>query len=223
MIDGSKYIFRPATLKDVDFLIETVVQSEKSLRGNCGLANHFGITEQELRGYLAQMFDEEIEGCEFSISSFIVVEYEGKVVAAMGGWIEGDNEGSIPSSILKSNLIQYIMPKEAILKAQENIQITREFSIKRQENTYQLEFTYVLPEHQGQMLIQSLMREHFSRAMNKGSHVKKIQAHAFEGNKVIVLINKMMGFKITKRLIATNPRILEFYPYDTMVLLEKEL
>ena len=73
------------------------------------------------------------------------------------------------------------------------------------------------------MLIQSLMRQHFSRAMNKGPHIKKIQAHAFEGNKVIVLINKMMGFKITKRLVATNPRILEFYPYDTMVLLEKEL
>ncbi len=223
MIEGDKYIFRPATLKDVGFLVETVIQAEKSLMGNCGMANHFGITEQELRGYLAQMFDEEIDGCEFSVSSFIVVEYEGKVVAAMGGWLEGDNEDAMPSSILKSNLIQYVMPKEAILKAQENIPITREFSIERQENTYQLEYTYVLPEHQGQMLIQSLMRQHFSRAMNKGPHIKKIQAHAFEGNKVIVLINKMMGFKITKRLVATNPRILEFYPYDTMVLLEKEL
>jgi GNAT superfamily N-acetyltransferase len=223
MIDGNKYIFRPATTSDIDFLVETVIQAEKSFTGACGLANYFGISEDELRGYLFQMFEEEIDGCEFSVTSFIVVEYEGQVVAAMGGWLEGDNEDEMPSSILKSNLIQYVMPIEAVLKAKENIPIIKELSIKRQESTYQLEYSYVLPEHQGQMLIQCLMKEHIKRAKSIGPHVKTIQAHAFEGNKVIVLINKMMGFKMTGRVIATNPRILEFFPYDTMVLFEKEL
>ena len=223
MIDGNKYIFRPATTSDTDFLVETVIQSEKSSMGACGMANHFGMSEEDLRRYLFQMFDEEIDGCEFSLSSFIVVEYEGRTVAAMGGWLEGDNEDNIPSAFLKSNLIQYVMPTEAILKAKENIPITRELSIKRQEGTYQLEYSYVLPEHRGQMLIQSLMEEHIKRAKSFGPNVKIMQAHAFEENKVIVLINKMMGFKITSRVKATNPRILEFYPYDTMVLLEKEL
>lgn len=223
MIDGNKYVFRSATAGDIDFLVETIIQAEKSFTGSCGLANHFGISEEDLRDYLVQMFDEEIDGCEFSLSSFIVVEYEGQTVAAMGGWLEGVNEDNMPSAILKSNLIQCIMPTEAILKAKENIPITRELSIKRQEGTYQLEYTYVLPKHQGQMLIQSLMEEHIKRAKSFGPHVKIMQAHAFEENKVIVLINKMMGFKISSRVKATNPRILEFYPYDTMVLLEKEL
>lgn len=223
MIDADKYIIRPATVKDIDFLTETVIQAEKSSTGNCGLANYFGVTEVKMREYLKKMFEEEVDGCEFSVSSFIVVEYEGKVVAAMGGWLEGGNEDEMPSALLKSNLLMYIMPKEKILKSQENVSVTKDLSIEREWGTYQLEYSYVLPEHQGQFLVQDLMAEHIKRAESYGSRVKKMQAHAFESNKVILLINKMMGFKITKRFVSNHPRILEFYPYNTMVLFEKEL
>lgn len=223
MIDADKYIIRPATVNDIDFLTETVIQAEKSSTGNCGLAHYFDVTESEIRGYLTKIFDEEVDGCEFSISSFIVVEYEGKVVAAMGGWLEGDNEEEMPSALLKSNLLMYIMPKEKILKSRENLGITKDLSIEREWGTYQLEYSYVLPEHQGQFLVQDLMAEHIKRAESYGTRVKKMQAHAFESNKVILLINKMMGFKITKRFVSEHPRILEFYPFNTMVLLEREV
>ena len=110
MIDPNKYIIRSATVNDVDFLVETVIQAEKSSTGNCGLANYFDVTVAEIRDYLTKMFEEEVDGCEFSMSSFIVIEYEGEVVAAMGGWLEGDNEDEMPSALLKSNLLRIIMP-----------------------------------------------------------------------------------------------------------------
>lgn len=223
MIDPNKYIIRPATANDIDFLVETVIQAEKSSTGNCGLANYFDVTEEEMRDYLTKMFEEEVDGCEFSLSSFIVIEYEGKVVAAMGGWLEGDNEDEMPSSLLKSNLLMYVMPKEKIIKSQENAAITKELSIEREWRTYQLEYSYVIPEHQGQFLVQDLMTAHINKANNYNGEVKKMQAHAFEHNKVILLINKMMGFKITNRYMSDNPRIPEFYPYNVMVLLEKTL
>lgn len=223
MIDSTKYIFRPATTDDIPFLVETVIQAEKSNTGVCGMANHFGITEDELRKYLTQMFEEEVDGCELSVSSFFVVEYEGQVVAASGGWLEGANEDGLPSSILKSNLFQYIMPKEVILKVRDNTAITKELSIEREQGTYQFEYSYVVPEHQGQMLTQSLGEKHLDRIKSFTPPIKKIQVHVFASNKVVILSNKIAGYKIVKKVVSTNPRVLEFYPCDTMLLLEKEL
>lgn len=223
MIDATKYIIRPASVKDIDFLTETVIQAEKSSTGNCGLANYFGVTEAEMRAYVKKMFEQEVDGCEFSVSSFIVVEYEEKVVAAMGGWLEGENEDEMPSALLKSNLLMYIMPKEIILKSQENLSITKDLSIEREWGTYQGEYSYVVPEHQGQFLLQDLIEAHVNRAKGFGSQVKKMQAHVFESNKVVVLINKMMGFKLIQSFTSNNPRILEFFPYNTILLMEREI
>lgn len=222
-MEGSKYIFRPATMEDIDFLVETVIQAEKSSTGVCGLANYFAVTEDEMRNYLKQAFEEDIEGCELSVSSFIVVEYEGEVVASMGGWLEGNNEDNMPSSLLKSNLLMYVMPREKILKSQNNAAIIKDLNVDKEMGAYQLEYSYVVPEHRGQFLIQDLTEAHIARAKEHGPTVKKIQGHAFEANKVIIMTNKLMGFKIIKRFVSNHPQILDFYPYNTIVLVEKNI
>lgn len=218
-IDASKYIIRPAVLGDIDFLVETVIQAEKSSSGMCGMANYFEITEDELRNYLKQAFEEEVDGCELSVSSFLVVEYDGKVVAAMGGWLEGDNEDNMPSSLLKSNLLMYVIPRDKVLKSQKNAEVIKDLNVEKEKGAYQLEYSYILPEHRGQFLLQDLTDAHLTRA--KALSAQKIQGHAFEANKIILLINKSMGFKITKKYVSKHPMILKFYPYDTIVLMEK--
>jgi len=218
-IDASKYIIRPAVLGDIDFLVETVIQAEKSSSGMCGMANYFEITEDELRNYIKQAFEEEVDGCELSVSSFLVVEYEGKVVAAMGGWLEGDNEDNMPSSLLKSNLLMYVIPRDKVLKSQKNALVIKDLNVEKEKGAYQLEYSYILPEHRGQFLLQDLTDAHLTRA--KALSAQKIQGHAFEANKIILLINKSMGFKITKKYVSKHPMILKFYPYDTIVLMEK--
>lgn len=218
-IDASKYIIRPAVLDDIDFLVETVIQAEMSSSGMCGMANYFEITEDELRNYIKQAFEEEVDGCELSVSSFLVVEYEGKVVAAMGGWLEGDNEDNMPSSLLKSNLLMYVIPRDKVLKSQKNAEVIKDLNVDKEMGAYQLEYSYILPEHRGQFLLQDLTDAHITRA--KALSAQKIQGHAFEANKIILLTNKTMGFKITKKFVSKHPMILKFYPYDTIVLMEK--
>lgn len=218
-IDASKYIIRSAVLGDIDFLVETVIQAEKSSSGMCGMANYFEVTEDELRNYIKQAFEEEVDGCELSVSSFLVVEYEGKVVAAMGGWLEGDNEDNMPSSLLKSNLLMYVIPRDKVLKSQKNAVVIKDLNVEKEKGAYQLEYSYILPEHRGQFLLQDLTDAHLTRA--KALSAQKIQGHAFEANKIILLINKSMGFKITKKYVSKHPMILKFYPYDTIVLMEK--
>lgn len=220
-IEASKYIIRLAKYDDIDFLTETVLQAEKSSSGMCGMANYFEITEDELRNYIKQAFEEDVDGCELSVSSFLVMEYDGKVVAAMGGWLEGENEDKMPSSLLKSNLLMYVMPRDKVLKSQENAEVIKDLNVEKEMGAYQLEYSYILPEHRGQFLLQDLTEAHTARA--KSLLAKKIQGHAFEANKIILLTNKSMGFKITKKFVSNHPRILEFYPYNTIVLMEKEI
>ena len=221
MIDENKYIIRKATLDDVDFLVTTIIEAEKSSTNNLGLANYFEVSEEELRQYLIEILEEEIDGCELSISSFIVAEYEGKVVCAKGGWLEGDNEDEQPSSVLKSNLIQFHLPMEKVLNAQKKWEIVKDIQIEREWGTYQWEYSYTVPEHRGHHLVPRINEVHIQHAIELGA--KKIQGHVFAHNEKILKVYERCGFKVTKRYTSSHPLTKEYYPDNTILLMEKEL
>ena len=175
-----KLIIRPATLGDVDFIATTIIEAEKSSTDKIGPANYFEVSEDDYRKFLIQMLEEEIDGCEISISSFVVAEYEGEVVAARGGWLEGDNEDHASSSLLKSNLFAYILPKENILKGQSKYNIVKDIMIEREMGTYQLENSFTRNDFRGLRIMKLLDAYHIDIAIKKGA--RKIQAHVSKGN-----------------------------------------
>ena len=113
MIDDNKYIIRKATLDDVEFIATVIIEAEKSMTNNFGLANFFELSEEDIRKYIIQILEEEVDGCEFSLSSFFVAEYDGEPVSALGGWLEGYYD-EMPSALLKANLVGYVFPKENV-------------------------------------------------------------------------------------------------------------
>jgi ribosomal protein S18 acetylase RimI-like enzyme len=221
MIDDSKYIIRKATLDDVDFLVTTIIEAEKSSTNNLGLANYFEVTEEELRQYLKDILEEEIDGCELSVSSFIVAEYEGQVVSTRGGWLEGHNEDEQPSSVLKSNLIQFHFPMEKVLNAQKKWEIVKDIQVEREWGTYQWEYSYTIPEHRGHHLVPRINEYHIHEAKKLGA--KKIQGHVFANNIKSIKAYERSGFNVVKRYTSSHPLTKEYYPDDTVLLLEKEL
>lgn len=221
MIDDSKYLIRKATLDDVDFLVTTIIEAEKSSTNNLGLANYFDITESELRQYLKDILEEEIDGCELSVSSFIVAEYDGVVVSAKGGWLEGKNEDEQSSAVLKSNLISYYFPQDKILNAQKKWEIVKDIQIDREWGTYQWEYSYTVPEHRGHHLVPRINEVHIQRAKELGA--KKIQGHVFASNIKILKVYERSGFKVVRRYTSSHPLTKEYYPDATILLLEKEL
>ena len=96
-------IFRNATITDVPFIVTAIIEAEKSGTDKLSYSTIFGLTEEEVRSYLQEMLYEEIDGCELSISSFIIAEYNGQPAGALSAWIEGKD--GIPSAILKGNLL----------------------------------------------------------------------------------------------------------------------
>ena len=59
MIDDNKYIIRKATLNDVEFIADVIIEAEKSMTNNFGLANFFEMTESEIRKCIIQILEEE--------------------------------------------------------------------------------------------------------------------------------------------------------------------
>lgn len=221
MIDDNKYIFRKATLEDVEFIVTTIIEAEKSSTNNLGLANYFEVTEMELRQYLKCILEEEVDGCELSLSSFIIAEYDGIVVSAKGGWLEGNNQDGQPSSVLKANLISYYFPTEKIHNAQKNWEIVKDIQVERTWGTYQWEYSYTVEKHRGHHLIPRINDIHIQQAVALGA--KKIQGHVFANNTKILKSYERSGFKVVKSYTSTHPLTKEYYPDETILLLEKEI
>ena len=208
MIDDNKYIIRKATFDDVEFIATVIIEAEKSMTNNLGLASFFELTEDEIRKYIIQILEEEVDGCEFSLSSFFVAEYDGEPVSALGGWLEGYYE-EMPSALLKSNLVGFVFPKENVLKTRDKAEIVKALQIEREMGTYRL--------------IQRLMMAHLAYAKELNPNVKKAQLHVFENNSTIIKVHERSGYHIARRYISDNPMALKYYPYNVELLMEKEL
>jgi RimJ/RimL family protein N-acetyltransferase len=218
----TNYKIKKASFTDSDFIADVIMGAEKSMTDNLGLANLFELSESDLKKLIISMLQEEISGCEFSMDSFFVAYYNEKPVAALGGWLEGHYD-EMPSSMLKSNLISTTFPLDNLKKASSKMKIIKEVQIERENGAYQLEYSFVDPDHRGKRLTQHLMKAHLDFAKVLNPKVKKAQLHVFENNEIITKVHQRSGYAITKRFESSNKEILNYLPYNVKLLMEKSL
>lgn len=217
----SEYIIRKATIGDVEFLADVIIGAEKSFTENLGLARFFELSEEKVKELIIAMLEEEVDGCDFSISSFFIAWYGDKPVGALGGWIEGYYDG-MSSNMLKSNLIAHVFPRESVIKAQAKMAIIKEMlEIPRPPGTYQLEYVYVDNDHRGKRITQQLMDVHLAYAKQLDPNVTKAQLSCFENNESIIKAHERNGYQRIKRYVCDNAEILNYLPFNVKVLLEK--
>ena len=210
---------RRAAINDVDFLVDTIVEAEKSGSDNFGLAKLFELSENEMRAYIKMMLEEEVEGCELSISSFLVAELHGEVVSAFAGWVEGQNEEEMSSAILKSNLIGYCLPLENVKKSQTKSDIVCSLQIEREEGAYQLEYSFTTPACRGKGLLGAIIDAHIRQAISLD--VKKMQVHVFDNNIAAIKTYLKHGFAVTERYESKHPQTSEYFPSNVELLMER--
>ena len=218
-----KYSLRPAKISDIKFLSKVIIEAEKSGTDKIGLANVFNLTENELKEYLIQMLDEEVEGCELSYNSFVLAELNDHPVAAFCGWIESENEDNQPSAILKSNLIGFVLPKEKLNEIKKSQYIIKDIQIEREPHTHQLEYAFVDADHRGKGLTLKIIDELLKIAKNKNPNLKKSQVQVFAENKAAIKVYERAGYYEVERKKSNNPLIEEYLPGKVKLVLEKKL
>lgn len=212
----SDYIFRTAVAEDVDFLVETIVQAEKSGSEIFSYSRIFDLSEAEVRDLFREMFLEEIEGCEFSIFNYIVAEKDNQPAAALCAWVENSAH---PSSVIKGNLMGFYFPKSSILHAAEVGKITSPLNIPLEHGKLYIAYVSVSPKHRGKNLFSLMLNQHLLR----NPEVTELSIQVMANNTFAVSSYERAGFVKTKSFKTDNTEIFNYLPGNERLLMNKKI
>ena len=215
--------FAMAGMTDIPFLVETVLEAERSGTERIGLARVFGIKEEELPALVRSMFLAEVGGCEFSVSSFRVARENGVAIAAVAGWIEGMAEDGIPSQLLRSNLIGFTFPKEAMAVLRTHAKALADMRLDRDTGKLQIEYLHVAPEHRRKGLAAQLIRLHIQQATAAKARPTAVQLQVYANNLPAITLYRSLGFRTVKRSRSDHPGIQQLLPFHEKLVMEREL
>lgn len=216
-----KFTVRNASTIDVPFLVDTIIEAEKSGTEILSYTTIFGLNEQETRKFIADMLFEEIDGCELSISSFIVAEQDGQIAAAVAAWIESSD--GIPSTILKGNLLNFTLPKSSIEKAHSLNVILRNLHIDNVPESIQLGLVYVSKSFRGMNLVSLLLKEVVSKFKKEKQDLSSMYVQVFGNNTPAIKAYEKAGFNIVKIIESSQKEILNYLPSNKKILMKREI
>jgi len=212
----SEYLVRPAVLSDAEFIARAVIEAEKSGSEVLSYSKVFNLSEEEIYSMFIKLLEEELDGCEFSVSSYLIAEKDQKPAATIGAWVENKNE---PSSFVKSNLLGYYLPESSKTYAAREAKITSELIIDHPSGVLSLVVAYTSPEHRGKGLFSLLADAHLKR--NPG--VKEISLQVMANNLPAISSYKKYGFSVSLVKKTDDKRIFNFLPYNEKYLMTKKL
>ncbi len=218
----NEYLIRKAVAADIPFLADAIIAAEKGNTDKLSFSTLFNLSEKQVREYFISMLQEDVDGCEFSLSTYLVCEYNSAPVASMGAWIECFGN-TLPSKILKSNLINFTFCKESIAFLKSKSEIIKDILAEREPMTLQYEYAYTSPDHRGARLADSLLKKHEELALSVYPGIKKFQTQIFKINSPSLKFVEARGFKIAKSFKSNNKQISDYLPCDEKYIMEKHL
>lgn len=214
-------ITRAATLADIPFLVETIIEAEKSGTPVFSYTTIFGLSLEEAKKYIALMLEEEIDGCELSISAFLVAELQGKLVGAVCAWIEG-SEG-VSSITLKGNLLRYTLPSKCFESIYHLNPLIKELHIEYVPNTIQVGLVYVAEEARGKGLVQKLLQEKMQQLRQSNKDVNEAYVQVFGHNVAAIKAYEKLGFRVSCSKTANTEEISKYLPSSSKLSMKLNL
>ncbi len=211
-------VIRQAEEKDIDFIIETIIEADKSGSNVISACNILNVNEIEYKDILKNILNDNIEGQEYGLSGFLVAELDNIPIGALGSWIEG--AVGISSYILYSNILLFYLDKGKIPSILEKFKITKELSFRRETGAIQMEYGYVREEFRRRGVYTRLILESIKRYYPENKNIKKAQGICFKDNYKSLNASLKIGFKIIDSKLSENNNIKNIFPYYEKVLLE---
>jgi GNAT superfamily N-acetyltransferase len=210
-------VIRQAKANDKEFIINSIVEAEKSGSDMISYCAIFSITEHELHDILGNILDEEMDGQEFCISNFLVAEVDGQKAAALSTWIE---QGS---GMIKSNLLLYFLGGDKITIAAPHLSLLNEINIRREAGALQVECVYTDKKFRGLGLIKQLIEESIKWRLTQGNSFTKAQVILLKNNDSAIRAYEKAGFSIAQEKQCPEKNILKILPGDAKILMERKI
>jgi hypothetical protein len=213
--------YRKARPEDADFCVETIMQAESSNSRIQPWTSIMGMEENEIRQILKQIVLSDIAGQEFSLSAFTIAEYNGKPAGACGCWIEECED--IPSSHLKTDILNYYFPASVLKRAEPVLQKLHTFQYPKFIHCAYFEYLYIIPEFRSIDLLLHLLEESSSAAISAYPHihVPAIYGGTSGTNPFMIRATGRIGYKLWKTIVLEDESLLKYIPSLTRYVMKK--
>ncbi len=205
---------RKATKNDIDFIIETIIESEKSSSNTIPSCNAFSLSYEEFTSLLRQVLLIDIKNYDYSLDGFFIADYKGEPIGALGSWLEAVEDN--PSSMIKAMVFMDYIDKERIRESYKKTKATREIHIDREKGALQLEHGYVKKEFRRKKVFTKLLQE-ITRYYHDNYNSDKVQATMFKENFKSFNCYMKYKFEVVEEKYSDNPKLEEIFPYKTRV------
>ncbi len=190
--------FRKANISDISFIVQCVIESEKSGSEVFPYTSLFGLTEKEFAGLMISIFDEEIEDQPWFLDYWYIVEVNGQAAAGCCVWVE--SLSGVSSDMLKTQILSSMLGKQ-FRDRFELLQEVSKISIYRLPGTLQFEHLYTHPQFRGMGCMRNLLQYIGIQHTTKQHEIQLLQNNhqAFD-------LYKKLGFNVIET--QCNPEIL---------------
>jgi len=218
---NEEFTYRRAEERDIDFIADTIIESEKSGTDKLSYCTIFSLEEAEFRRILKDILLEDIGGQELCLSGYLIAEANGEYAGACCSWIEGKDGTS--SSIIKANILFYFLGEEKSRIADERSELIRKLNFERESGTIQLESGYVTPKYRGKNVCSNIILELIKNEYAKDNTLTKAQMIIAKTNELSYKANHKIGFEIVEERYVEDEEILKLLPSNRMILMENTI
>jgi hypothetical protein len=216
------YTIRPASINDTEFIAEAVIEAEKSGTNILSYTTIFGIPENDAKKYIVAMLEEDTEDCDLALNGFLIAEKNSEYAAALNYWIEAKND--VSSAIIKGNLLNYCLPKEALVKAKAISHIFAELSIDNYlPGSLWLGAAYVVPKHRARLLLPMLFNFLLKRIKSEQPQIQQAFCSIFANNLASIQNFKLLKFREIKEFSAKSPEVSMILPSNRKLVMCRQI
>lgn len=221
MTDKNEMIVRKATEKDVPFLITAIIEADKSGSDKSSYCSLLEITDQDLRSLIERIFSHQLEGFEFCISSFCILENLGRQVGACASWIE-ELDG-IPSWQSRMLSIREESDVRSYAKMLSKTDVVSNLIPTRTPLSLQIESVFIDPDFRGKGLFSKMLQWHVSKALSQFKELNNIEMIVYDNNLAALNSYLKSGFTVVKKTAVDKEALKDMFPSTGMLLLSKNL
>ena len=211
-------ILKKALPSDIDFIVETIIESEKSGTDKFSYCTLFELTTEEVSKIIKEILTEDIQGQKFCLEQFIIATVNEEPAGACSSWIEGGTGSS--SSYLQGQILLAFFPRENVDDARKRLEMAKDLTIEREHNALQIESVYVKAKFRGLGIAGKIITQHIQQAVKDNPKLKKAQIVVAKTNGSAIKSYINLGFEVVEEKHCSNKEILNFLPADTLVIME---
>ncbi len=208
---------RQATFNDIEFVIEAIIEADKSGTQMISTCNVFSLSTDEYKNILNDLLRQDIENYDYYLSGFLVAELNGESIGTSGSWLEGG--GGKPSGVVKGEVLFSYLDRSKLSNVKNNIKIISGSNLPREIGALQLEYVYIRKDYRGKGIFSQIVSKNIKRNLDKYSF-SKVQSILFKANHKSYSAFLKLGYEIIQENKSSNPEILKFFPYDTKIIME---